>query len=279
MIPSPPFVAFLNVAEEEAAARWGRRRTSRAAAGSSARRFFQDDDLSTSQRDNDLVVNTDSMFYGATRKEPTYYVFDQGADVNHFNYFNERTRAALAHWLMAPAGSRPPSEFHEIAGDTLHPVPMLRSIQTRPGAAQPIVFVLPGIMGSHLKVRADWCGSIISRSPGRSRLQADIDSKDVQPMALIGDYYWRLCERLADIEVIPFAYDWRKSIDDSAKLLAVEVERTLARGLASPRKVRILAHSMGGLVTRRMIKARLDLWDAVCARGRPPAMLGTPTRS
>jgi CHAT domain-containing protein len=280
MIPSSPLVAFLNVAEEEAGGALGVVAGDIEGGGWLKRLgVFLTDKFIYESRDNDLVVNTDSMFYGATRKEPTYYVFDQGADVNHFNYFkNERTRAALAHWLMAPAGSRPPSEFHEIVGDTLHPVPMLRSIQTRSGAAQPIVFVLPGIMGSHLKVRADqvWLNYLTLASGGLGLL-ADIDSKDVQPMALIGDYYRRLCERLADThEVIPFAYDWRKSIDDSAKLLAVEVEKTLAR---TKEPVRILAHSMGGLVTRRMIKARPDLWDAVCAReGGRFVMLGTPNR-
>ena len=279
MMPTSPLIAFLNAAEDEAGGALG------VVAGdiegaSWLKRLgiFLTDRFIYESRDNDLVVNTDSMFYGARRKEPTYYVFDQGADVSHFNYFkNERTRAALAHWLMAPAGG-PPPEFHQIAGDALEPVPMLRSIQTRAGAAQPIVFVLPGIMGSHLKVRNDrvWLQYLALASGGLGLL-ADIDSKDIQPVALIGDYYWRLCERLADThEVIPFAYDWRKSIADAAKLLAVEVEKTLAR---TKEPVRILAHSMGGLVTRRMIKMRPDLWDAICAReGGRFVMLGTPNR-
>ena len=126
------------------------RAISRAAAGSTRLGVFLTDRLVYESRDNDLVVNTDSMFYGARRKDPPRYVFDQGADVSHFNYFkNERTRAALARWLISPDTDRP-AEFLPIVGEMLKPVPMLRSMQTRAGAAQPIVFVLPGIMGSHL---------------------------------------------------------------------------------------------------------------------------------
>ena len=91
------------------------------------------------------------MFYGVRRGE-AYYVFDQGAYVNHFNYFkNERTRASLLAWLGAKPGEIPPG-FHAIGDEEVEPVPMLRAMQTRAGAAQPIVFVLPGIMRSHLKV-------------------------------------------------------------------------------------------------------------------------------
>ena len=67
-----------------------------------------------------LLVNTDSMFYGVRRGE-AYYVFDQGAYVNHFNYFkNERTRASLLAWLGAKPGEIPPG-FHAIGGSRRSP--------------------------------------------------------------------------------------------------------------------------------------------------------------
>ncbi len=279
MMPTSPLVAFLNAAEDQAGGALGVV-AGDIEGGGWLRRLgvFLTDRFVYESRDNDLVVNTDSMFYGARRKDPPRYVFDQGADVSHFNYFkNERTRAALARWLISADTDRP-AEFLPIEGEMLEPVPMLRSIQTRAGAAQPIVFVLPGIMGSHLKVRDDhvWL-RYPALAAGRLGLLRDIASKDVQPVALIGDYYRRLCEHLSNShEVIPFAYDWRKSIDDSAKLLASEVEKALAR---TKEPVRILAHSMGGLVTRRMIKNRPELWEQICARdGGRFLMLGTPNR-
>lgn len=279
MMPTSPLVAFLNATEDEAGGALGVVAGDIEGGGWHKRLgVFLTDKFIYEARDNDLVVNTDSMFYGARRKDPPRYVFDQGADVSHFSYFNnERTRSALARWLISPEGDRA-AEFHEIAGEALEPVPMLRSIQTRAGAVQPIVFVLPGTMGSHLRVRRDrvWLHYLALAAGGLGLLR-DLASHDVEPISLIGDYYRRLCEHLANThEVIPFAYDWRKSIDDSAKLLAIEVENALAR---TKEPVRILAHSMGGLVTRRMIKNRPDLWDKICARdGGRFVMLGTPNR-
>ena len=76
--------------------------------------------------------------------------------------------------------------------------------------------------------------------------------------------------------MIPFAYDWRRSVTDAARLLAVEVENALRR---TRQPVRIVAHSMGGLVVRAMIAARPDLWDRMCERdGARLVMLGTPNR-
>ena len=238
---------------------------------------FASDHIIYEARDNDLVVNTDAMFHGA-RRDLAGYVFDQGGDVSHFNYFrNPRTRAALVDWLAAPAGDRPPT-FHELTSDEFEPVPMLRSMQTRAGADQPIVFVLPGIMGSHLNIgdREVWLRYVALLRGGLGDL-ADVDAVKVRPVALVGDGYRELCEFLQNShEVIPFAYDWRRSVTDAARLLAVEVDNALRR---TRQPVRIVAHSMGGLVVRAMIAARPDLWDRMCERdGARLVMLGTPNR-
>jgi len=73
----------------------------------------------------------------------------------------------------------------------------------------------------------------------------------------------------------PFAYDWRKDIDISADGLA---EMIRARFPGQP--VHLVAHSMGGLVSRNMIRRHPKLWEQM--RGAEPAvggrliMLGTP---
>ena len=57
---------------------------------------------------------------------------------------------------------------------------------------------------------------------------ADLTSPTVKPASLIGDYYRRLCDYLANShEVIPFAYDWRKSVGDAAIQLAAELDKAL----------------------------------------------------
>ena len=98
---------------------------------------------------------------------------------------------------------------------------MLRAMNTRAGAAQPIVFLLPGIMRSHLKVGDNrvWLNYLALLAGGLGDL-ANLEAKDIHAVSLIGGYYRKLCEYLANShEVIPFAYDWRRSINDSAKLL------------------------------------------------------------
>ncbi len=238
---------------------------------------FLTDQFIYESRDNDLVVNTDSMFEGAARKQ-AHYVFDQGGDVTHFNYFrNERTRGAMQRWLTAANDAVPP-EFRSIEEAEVEPVPMLRSLQKRAGAAQPVVFMLPGVMGSHLTKDGDriWLDYQKLLGGGLADLH-DIKGTQVTPAALVGEYYRGLCEWLADThEVVPFAYDWRRSIVDSAALLAAEVERTLVR---SSQPVRLVAHGMGGLVVRQMIKDAPALWDRICGRdGSRFIMLGTPNR-
>jgi pimeloyl-ACP methyl ester carboxylesterase/tetratricopeptide (TPR) repeat protein len=228
-------------------------------------------------RDNDLVVNTDSMFFGAHRDD-VHYVFHQGSTVNHFNYFrNEPTRAALVRWITAPE-EHTPEEFQELDVRRPMPVPTLRTTQKRAAAAQPVVFVLPGIMGSQLKRNGNliWLDYADLLLGGLAQIR-DVDDPQVTPVGLMGEYYLDLCEYLGNShEVIPFAYDWRKSIRKAAADLGQAVEKALA---ASGQAIRFVAHSMGGLVVRSFIAQHPRLWEQVCSRpGSRFLMLGTPNR-
>ena len=278
MMPTSPLVALLNNLGTSAAGAVGVI-SGDIEGGNWLKRLgvFASDRFLYEGRDNDLVVNTDAMFHGA-RYAVAGYVFDRGADVSHFNYFrNPRTRAALLSWLAATT-DKPPGPFLELTPGEFEPVPMLRSMQTRDGVDQPIVFVLPGIMGSHLSVgkRDVWLHYLALLRGGLGDL-ADVDATDVRPVALNGDGYRELCESLqGSHEVIPFAYDWRRSVTDAARLLASEIDNALKR---TRQPVRIVAHSMGGLVVRAMIAARPDLWDSICERdGARLVLLGTPNR-
>ncbi len=275
MTPPSPLVRFLNTQREATGAlgvvagdieggHWLKRLG-----------VFLTDQFIYENRDNDLVVNTDSMFEGAARPR-AHYVFDQGGDVTHFNYFrNERTRGAMQRWLTA-GGEAAPAEFRTIEETQTDPVPMLRALQKRTGTAQPIVFVLPGITGSHLTRAGEsiWLNYPRLVADGLKELH-DVAAADVSASSLVGAYYRGLCEWLADThEVIPFAYDWRRSIVDSAARLATAVESALGRS-AVP--VRLVAHGMGGLVVRQMIKDAPELWERLCAHeGGRLVMLGTP---
>jgi CHAT domain-containing protein len=228
--------------------------------------------------DNDLVVNTDSMFHGA-RREQAWYVYDQGSRVSHFNYFrNEGTRSALVRWLTTAPDQPAPQGFVPLDAERLEPVPTLRAIQKRSGVAQPVVFVLPGIMGSQLERRGNviWLDYIDLAVGGLGRIR-DVDDAQVKAVGLVSAYYRDLCEYLGDThEVMPFAYDWRRSIRDAGAALAAAVDAALAR---TSQPVRFVAHSMGGLVVRSFIAQRPDLWNRVRERpGHRLVMLGTPNR-
>ncbi|HNK15762.1 MAG TPA: hypothetical protein PLZ20_14430, partial [Nitrospira sp.] len=150
MIPQSPLVALLNAPDVQGAGDLGVI-AGDIEGGSWFKRLgvFLTDTVFYENADNDLVVNTNSMFQGVSREKPARYIFDQGADVSHFRYFrNARTRHLLAQSLT---GDPWPPEFRPLEEAKVEPVPMLRAIQTRSGAAQPVVFVLPGIMGSELQ--------------------------------------------------------------------------------------------------------------------------------
>ena len=242
--------------------------------------------------DNDLVVQTRSM-YGGTLRESiaaspgASFLLDRGAKVSHFNYFaNKSSVAAIASALTDAA----PADFAAIgplswagkdAGGTRAAKAVARS-RGGPGANpadRPAVFVLPGILGSNLKLdgKRIWLGFRFIN--GLKKLAWDPATADrVAPDGPVGNSYDDLIERLADThEVIPFAYDWRRPIEDEAKRLAKAVDAKLAERGASGQPVRLLAHSMGGLLARTMRLEAPDTWKRMMERdGARLLMLGTP---
>src|SRR6266850_397773 len=71
--------------------------------------------------DNDLVVDTDSMYAGIARQAGGRALFDQGPATSHFHYFqNDGTRAALREWLLSDAVERL-ELFKALPGDLQEP--------------------------------------------------------------------------------------------------------------------------------------------------------------
>jgi len=242
--------------------------------------------------DNDLVVQTRSMYGGAPRAASpagaaASFLLDRGAQVSHFNYFsNERTVGAIFAALTAEQ----PPEFGAIgplswAGQDASGTRAAKAVARSRGgpdtkaADRPAVFVLPGILGSNLKLDGErvWLG--VRFVNGLKKLAWDPSTAArVEPDGPIGMVYDDLIDRLADShEVIPFAFDWRRPIEDEAHRLAAAVDLALAARSASQQPVRIVAHSMGGLVVRTMRLEKPDTWRRLMARdGARFLMLGTP---
>jgi CHAT domain-containing protein len=242
--------------------------------------------------DNDLVVQTRSMYGGAPRAASgagpgASFLLDRGAKVTHFNYFaNERTVAAIASALAEAA----PADFAAIgplswAGEDASGTRAAKAVARSRGgpganaADRPAVFVLPGILGSNLKLdgKRIWLGFRFVN--GLMKLAWDpATAARVEPDGPIGSSYDDLIERLADThEVIPFAYDWRRPVEDEARRLAVAVDAALAARSTSQQPVRLIAHSMGGLLARTMRLEKPETWQRMMARdGARLLMLGTP---
>ena len=233
--------------------------------------------------DNDLVVQTRSMYGGSPREKDSTFVLDQGGKVSHFNYFsNQRTASAIVNALALTAD--PPDEFRVIgplswSGESSSGV---RAALPSRGAAEaaelPALFILPGLLGSNLKAGNDriWLGWRLVN--GFDRLAYDPKSDTIAPDEPIGIYYDDLTTFFFDDhDVKPFAFDWRRPIAAEAKRLADEVAAALDARKTSKQPVRIIAHSMGGLVARTMQIVSRSTWDRMMAAdGARILMLGTP---
>ncbi len=149
-----------------------------------------------------------------------------------------------------------------------------RTVLRGGGAKLGNVVIIPGILGSELIVGDEkvWFSfwSIVKGDFDQLQVSSNGASvKQVSPSGLLRRYYGELEQYLLkDWNVLVFPYDWRLSIRDSADLLAKRIEATFG----SATRVHLVAHSLGGLVTRSLAQRRADVWSAM---GKL-VMLGTP---
>ena len=221
---------------------------------------------------HDLVVNTSAMSGGLPRAEGVRQSFHQGPEVSHFRYFanpdsTQKLIAGLTRPDGADAGFTPLLE----ATRALPAQPVAR----RGGPGGPVCFVLPGVFGSYLAVNGDriWIDPI-SLALGKMRklrIERDAAATDLDRRT-----YSDIVATLSrSHDVIPFAYDWRQPLAVSADRLAEAIRERLTTQRGTT--IRLLAHSMGGLVARTMIARHADLWERMGERdGSHLLMLGTP---
>lgn len=232
------------------------------------------------REDNDLVVNTTAMLAGVAPRAEARVLFDRGADVSHFRYFtNADTRHAMQAWLVCQDPTQL-SQFQPLPrpGDYAAAMAAATAASRSVAAAdRPVVVVLPGIMGTHLRAGSQrvWLDPLQLATGKLSRLAWDNPS--VEGEALFAMFYGKACAHLAQTHrVEPFPYDWRQPLDVLADRLGEHLDHLLK---STQQPVRLLAHSMGGLVIRACIHKRPAVMDALMARdGARLVMLGTPNQ-
>ncbi len=220
--------------------------------------------------ETDLVVNTPSMSGGGARLPGIYQKFLSGPKVHHLSYFRRDESTLPLLDALEGKNSRferldaPSSSFISRGG---------REIKRKDNA--PIVYVLPGIMGSHIQSGSNriWLEPFSMCCGEMDKLK--VHSKNVSADGWVDLSYEKLARFLADThEVRPFSYDWRLSIAVIAKSFAKELGKAMQESKKRGRPLSIIAHSMGGLVARLALH---DKWDQFASiPGSRLLQLGTP---
>ncbi len=193
-----------------------------------------------------------------------------------------KTRAAADHALREHFG---PEKLERLQ----HLAERVRSARQKREPLRGNIIFIPGIMGSELTVTDGGADDVVWISfwrlirGGIKKLQlasdgvGEADSKFVvRPSGLDKDSYAETILWLkAYWNVELFAYDWRKDLDRAAEGL-----KDLVQTKFKDQPVHLVAHSMGGLVSRNFIRLYPKVWKAMSepkkVQGGRLIMLGTP---
>ena len=229
---------------------------------------------------NDFVVHSRAMHQGVKRNS-TFVFFHQSEEVSHFKYFsNPLTQKAILNGLKGEANKL--LGFSQILE---HEDPDgVKDFTVNRGKKRnlPTIILVPGIMGSKLMAngKRTWANILGLATGGMSKL--DIDNPNVAPYDLMGSAYKKFVRSMANsYNIVPFPYDWRKSVEDAADHLAVELKSVLTE---TNQPVHIVAHSLGGLVVHALYNNHKSadekgVWDELMNRENSRVLLlGSPLR-
>jgi pimeloyl-ACP methyl ester carboxylesterase len=231
--------------------------------------------------DNDLVVQTRSMYGGRPRVNGSLFWLEQGAKISHNGYFAQaNTARAVSAALIRPSpeGFQPIGPRSSAGLDSSGRREARARRSDAAAESRPAVVLLPGILGSHLEVDGQriWFGPRFFN--GLSRLAYVEADPRVNAGGVLEWVYGKLIEHLDKThEVFPFSFDWRRPIEEEARRLAVVLTQAMNERRASRQPVRMIAHSMGGLVARALEIEVPNVWQRfVSQNGARLLMLGTP---
>ncbi len=236
------------------------------------------------KNEHDLVVDTRLPCSAACRASAVRRAIarTRGLKVNHFRYFtNDQSVRWLSAGLSRADGDN--AGFQSLAPKPAAAPRCAAAIARSRGGnkPRPIAVVLPGTMGSELVAGDDpvWLNYWALLKGGLKKIA--MGREGIAPVGLVDQFYGPLVEFLArshQVEIFP--YDWRFSVRKAAARLVGTLEPLVAQAERSGQPLRLVAHSMGGLVVRSMIAdggAGTALWKRITQLpGARFLMLGTP---
>ena len=233
-------------------------------------------------RENDFVVNTNSMTKGLINRRTHVFFKIQNKKIDHFSYFKEETHMKIVlsalnnqsiqnvSWTSIRKSFTKRGIVFKLA-DMGVLKPKLES------GKRPIVILVPGIMGSNIYHKEDrkWLDfEEINKGALGSSLNVS-NYKDTSADSIISDFYEDFHDFLTDNhhDVVVHPFDWRQSLSNSVGKLDEVIERVMSHN----QPVRIVAHSMGGLLVRQWKIEKDQAWKKFRAKVDSRfIMLGTP---
>ncbi len=232
---------------------------------------------------NDLVVNTASMYNGAKRLRLVQYFFDEGTTVDHFHYFkNPKTNNALMDALKSNGDTLIPGfarlEKGAAQAEDRNAILKLEGGQVFKNTVtgkRPIVVLVPGIMGSNLSKNGKllWINYLRFLTGDLNELNVGIND-GVAASSLIKTSYKTLADHLSEFyDVVTFAFDWRQHLGKTAEIFNSRISELL--NYRQP--IKIIGHSMGGVLVRDFILNCDDTWKRLNnSAGFQLLFLGSP---
>lgn len=228
---------------------------------------------------NDLVVDTESMKWGALRAEGKTSVYiEKSGQIDHIRYFKSpNTCAAILRALLFDR-LRLPKDFVTFHRPILNGKEMDLPGETRGALGldagsfvsndkiegkRPIAILLPGIMGSNLvnarnKLWINYWNFV--RGNLVQLAYTEDNNPDILADSLVATSYRKLGNYLnRDYDLVTFAFDWRRSLEESAARLNEQIIELLKFN----QPIKIIGHSMGGVLVRDFIIRYPDTWKAL----------------
>jgi len=230
---------------------------------------------------NDLVVNTASMYNGTKRLKMVQYFFDEGGTVDHFHYFkNTKTNAAILLALQATSDALIPGFSKLEQGAAIADRNVILNLdggqvfKNTVTGKRPIAVMVPGIMGSNLAKdgKLIWINYLRFLAGELSMLK--MTEPGIDAPSIMKSSYKKLADYLGDTyDVVTFAFDWRLQLNESAKSFNTKMLELLKYG----QPIKIIGHSMGGVLVRDFIINYTDTWQKLNASpGFRLLFLGSP---